>query len=154
MKRIFGSRKAVSPVIATIIIVAIAIVMSIAVAYWVLGLGASFTKYEKLQFISAYAASNTNGTYTIHMTLKNTGTATATIDPATIFYNGKPGNAYPLTDVPVTNFPLTPYDPGKGSGDLTILLPNAGGTWTSGMSVEVMIQTTSGSQYPKVIVLQ
>jgi flagellin-like protein len=36
--------KAVSPVIATIIIVAIAITMSIAVAYWMLGLGNSFTK--------------------------------------------------------------------------------------------------------------
>ena len=46
--------KAVSPVIATIIIVAIAITMSIAVAYWLLGLGGSFTKFEKVEFTTAY----------------------------------------------------------------------------------------------------
>ncbi|MEM2812119.1 MAG: archaellin/type IV pilin N-terminal domain-containing protein, partial [Candidatus Bathyarchaeia archaeon] len=49
------NQKAVSPVIATIIIVAVAIVMSIAVAYWMLGLATTFTRYEKLEFISAYA---------------------------------------------------------------------------------------------------
>ena len=52
LRRTFrGNVKAVSPVIATIIIVAIAITMSIAVAYWLLGLGSSFTKYEKVEFI-------------------------------------------------------------------------------------------------------
>ena len=53
-----GNLKAVSPVIATIIIVAIAITMSIAVAYWLLGLGSSFTKYEKVEFTTAYVTGN------------------------------------------------------------------------------------------------
>ncbi|MBS7638222.1 DUF4352 domain-containing protein, partial [Candidatus Bathyarchaeota archaeon] len=55
-------RRGVSPVIATIIIVAIAIVMSLAVAYWMLGLGGAFTRYEKLEFVSAYVTVEKNGT--------------------------------------------------------------------------------------------
>jgi flagellin-like protein len=47
-----GKDRAVSPVIATIIIVAVAIVMSIAVAYWVLGLAGTFTRYEKIEIMS------------------------------------------------------------------------------------------------------
>jgi len=50
--------RAVSPVIATIILVAIAIVMAIAVAYWALGLGGTFTRYEKIEIMSMYAVSD------------------------------------------------------------------------------------------------
>jgi len=146
MKRIFGSRKAVSPVIATIIIVAIAIVMSIAVAYWVLGLGAAFTKYEKVQFTSAYAT-GIPGAYMINMLLRNTGTATATLDTTTVFLNGVPigsagGNA---TFVPTQLIP--------GNSTITATISLTGAQYSSGMSVEIMVQTASGSQYPKVIVL-
>lgn len=94
MRSFRRSIKAVSPVIATIIIVAIAITMSIAVAYWVLGLGSSFTKYEKVEFTSAYA-DLTGGNFVAVMNFKNTGSATATVDSATIFYNGKPAVAFP-----------------------------------------------------------
>jgi FlaG/FlaF family flagellin (archaellin) len=55
-------RRGVSPVIATIIIVSIAIVMSLAVAYWMLGLGGAFTRYEKLEFTSAYVTVAKNET--------------------------------------------------------------------------------------------
>ncbi|MBS7653197.1 type IV pilin, partial [Candidatus Bathyarchaeota archaeon] len=55
-------RRGVSPVIATIIIVAIAIVMALAVAYWMLGLGGAFTRFEKLEFQSAYVTTETTST--------------------------------------------------------------------------------------------
>lgn len=83
MKRFRINNKAVSPVIATIIIVAVAIVMSIAVAYWVLGIGASMTRYEKLQFTSAYAPSDD----LVQIAVKNTGSAPATLDKSAIFVN-------------------------------------------------------------------
>ena len=44
-----GNLKAVSPVIATIIIVAIAITMSIAVAYWLLGTRKLIHKIRKIR---------------------------------------------------------------------------------------------------------
>lgn len=156
MRRSFRrSRKAVSPVIATIIIVAIAIVMSIAVAYWVMGLGATFTKYEKVQFVSGYASTNTspNG-WNITLTLKNTGTATATVDNSTIFYNGKPSNAQEYTGyAPIANFGQITLNPGNSTIQTIFLQGGSGSPWLSGMTVEVMIQTTSGNQYPKAIVL-
>jgi len=148
MKRSFKRNvKAVSPVIATIIIVAIAIVMAIAVAYWMLGLGSSFTRFEKLEFTTAYATVSTNQ-YNITMTIKNTGSATATIDTGSILYNGRPASAY--TSVNATFSPTT-LDPGQ-SATGTIILPK-GDTWNSGMTVEIMLHTAAGKDYPKVVVL-
>jgi flagellin-like protein len=149
------NRKGVSPVIATIIIVAIAIVMSIAVAYWMLGLGASFTKYEKLEFTTGYATKDAAGDFTIHLTIKNTGSATATIDDTAILYNGIPADGYPTLDQPVpTNLTVT-LDPGKGTTGASIAMAglSGSGTWNSGMTVEVMIHTVAGKDYPKVIML-
>ncbi len=163
MRSFRRSIKAVSPVIATIIIVAIAITMSIAVAYWLLGLGGSFTKYEKIEFSAAYVTRDaTNSDFIIHMDLKNTGSAAATIDPAYILYNGKPATAYPAADQPVTtgfNTLVTPatatpmtLDPGKAATNSQIVLAD-GGTWVSGMTVEVMLHTAGGKDYPKVLTL-
>ena len=155
-----GNLKAVSPVIATIIIVAIAITMSIAVAYWLLGLGSSFTKFEKVEFTTAYVTGTGAAAdpYVIHMNLKNTGSATATIDYAATLYNGKPDTYY---TVGATAFAWTPVtatamQPGA-SLTATITLPTAAPTgvqgFTSGMTLEIMMHTTGGKDYPKVITL-
>jgi len=152
LKKTFnGNLKAVSPVIATIIIVAIAITMSIAVAYWLLGLGGSFTKFEKVEFTTAFVTGDQATGYTINMALKNTGSAAATIDQPSILYNGKPANVTGGAGTIITTFvPLT-LNPGVSSTTATIALPIAG--YTSGMTVEVTIHTTGGKDYPKVITL-
>jgi FlaG/FlaF family flagellin (archaellin) len=153
MKSFRRNLKAVSPVIATIIIVAIAIVMSIAVAYWMLGLGASFTKYEKIEFTSAYTdLIGTN--YVVTMDVKNTGSAAATIDPTYIMYNGKPATAviYAAPNTPVPSFASITLNPGDSRTGLTIDLPT-GTVWQSGMTVELTLHTTAGKDYPKVITL-
>ena len=142
--------KAVSPVIATIIIVSVAIVMSIAVAYWMLGLGSSFTRFEKLEFSSAYVE-DVSGNYFVHIKIKNTGSAALTID--SILLNGKPVDAYAVngSDTVVVSWVSQTLEPGQQT-DGTIQLTK-GIKWTSGMSVEVTIHTTSGRDYPKVVVL-
>lgn len=152
MKSFKRSIKAVSPVIATIIIVAIAITMSIAVAYWLLGLGSSFTKFEKVEFTTGYADTSVTG-YTLTMNVKNTGSATATIDPTLILYNGKPSTATSGaiatctagTGIVDANGNLV-LDPGK-DGSISVAL--SGGNWTSGMTVEVILHTTGGKDYPR-----
>jgi len=164
MKRSFrGNLKAVSPVIATIIIVAIAIVMSIAVAYWMLGLGGAFTRYEKMEFVSGYAVYN-EGTknFDIVIRVKNGGSADATLD--LVFLNAKPSKDYTLNNT-VTITPtafigatLKPGDETSATISLTrAVLLGDGVTWStmwkSGMTVELMVQTVAGRQYPKVIVL-
>jgi flagellin-like protein len=143
-------RRGVSPVIATIIIVAIAIVMALAVAYWMLGLGGAFTRFEKLEFVSAYAEKTENDTkFNITVKIKNSGSADATID--LWFFNGKPQTAYSdnvTIDDSIKNVTLKPGEAKEGVIQLTI-----GDTWKSGMTVEVMIQTVSGRQYPKSVIL-
>jgi flagellin-like protein len=154
-----GKDRAVSPVIATIIIVAVAIVMSIAVAYWVLGLAGTFTRYEKIE--SAYADYDTSkNCWSITATLRNTGSASATIN--LILLNGKPldsysgAKVYNVTSPPAGNVTDTLKTSGisLAPGDsikLRIDVPEK--YFTSGVSVEVTFHTAAGSDYPKVVVL-
>lgn len=140
--------KGISTIIATIIIVAIAIVMSIAVAYWAMGIGGSFTRFEKLQFVSAYASDDK----TVNLKIKNTGTAPATIN--SVMINGQPlvGTvlyAYSASaktgDTNSTSL-LNPGDITDGTiGFTTAMQP--------GTTVEVKLQTAAGNQYPQVVVL-
>jgi len=165
--------RAVSPVIATIILVAIAIVMAIAVAYWALGLGGTFTKYEKIEIMAMYSNYNTTA-WNVTAKVRNTGSAPATIN--LILINGKPLSAINDTVTSSTSnkkLILVFYDTQKinpeaspvtlNPGDectLTILIHKgtykAGGmsvTFRSGMALEVTFHTASGSDYPKVVTL-
>jgi len=165
--------RAVSPVIATIILVAIAIVMAIAVAYWALGLGGTFTRYEKVEIMSMYAspaiienASQKDQVlwsgWNVTAMLRNTGSATATIN--LILINGKPLDTISGTYINMTYvmengtvkglkssvaLPLT-MDPGQ-QYLIKIHIPRDG--FKPGMSTEVTFHTAAGSDYPKVVVL-
>jgi FlaG/FlaF family flagellin (archaellin) len=148
MKKLFRkNRKGISTVIATIIIVAISIVMAIAVAYWALGIGGSFTRFERVQYVSAYATDST----TVHITVKNTGTAPATI--SSVLINGLPlettgaaGATYTGTCSLVSSTSLQPGD------NVTGTIAFTKGT-QSGMSIDIKLQTVAGNQYPEVVVL-
>ena len=86
-------RAGISPVIATVIIVAVAIAIAIAVAFWMTGIVGLFTGFEQIKVINVYATwDDTNHWWEIVITLRNTGTADATIDE--IFLNGKPYSFY------------------------------------------------------------
>jgi FlaG/FlaF family flagellin (archaellin) len=148
--RKFGSfrknSKAISPVISTIIIVAVSIVMSIAAAYWMLGLGTAFTRFEKLEFTNAYAFKQ-DGKFEIRMTIRNTGTAALSIGQ--VFLNGKPVSVY--NNTASVNWTTTTLEPGQQT-DGTISL-TIGNIWSSGMTVEVSIQTAAGREYPRTVAL-
>ena len=68
-----------SPVIATVILVAVAITVAVAVAYWMGGIAGQYTKFEKVEIQSAICTLESTGNWSIQMKLKNTGTATATL---------------------------------------------------------------------------
>ena len=160
--------RAVSPVIATIILVAVAIVMSIAVAYWALGLGGTFTRYEKLEIVAMYATTTTkpDSGWNITAKLKSTGSTAATVN--LILLNGKPIsviNATANANVKVyvgdritsLNFndpESTPVVLEPGSEKyFVIFIGNRTHGFGSGASVEVTFHTAAGSDYPKVVVL-
>ncbi|MCR6692703.1 MAG: DUF4352 domain-containing protein [archaeon YNP-LCB-003-016] len=78
-------KRGISPVIATVILVAIAIVISIAAAFWMTGLLTSFTAYEKLT-IYVYL-SKSGSEYDATITIVNDGTASAVVTK--ILINGE-----------------------------------------------------------------
>lgn len=157
-RTLWHSKKGISTIIATIIIVSVSIVMAIAVAYWAMGIGNSFTKFEKVEFTSVYADPPLSmpGNFTVNIVLKNTGTAAATIQ--NIFLNGRPWDKG-YTGVTEYNLVNQTLVVGASTNSAYILLPTdalgIGGyaVWTSGSSVEVQIQTAAGRTYSNTVVL-
>ncbi len=127
--------------------------MSIAAAYWAMGIGQSFTKFEKVEFTSIYAdpPDTTNpGNYTVYIVLKNTGSAAATID--NIFLNGRPWDKG-YTGVTQHNLINQTLVVGASTTDAMILLPETSPSWGHGNSVEVVIHTAAGRSYSNTVVL-
>ena len=122
----------ISPVVATVILVAVAIVIAIAVAFWASGLVGIFTRFEKLEIVSAYA--DTDG---VHILAKNTGSSDAVIDM--IFINGKPG---------ITGFASTV----TVGGTFSTTIPLASVS-TGGVTNEIALHTTSGKLYPVAVLV-
>jgi flagellin-like protein len=140
-------KRGISPVIATVIIVAIAITVAIAVGLWITGIIGTFTRFERLEITSAYAEKDT-GKFTIHMVANNTGSAAATITD--IFVNGKPSSAAGATASDIIGKTI---NPGEGiKGDI-ILTSTDSIKYSSGQTVEIVLHTASGKDYPKSVLL-
>lgn len=131
--------------------------MAIAVAYWAMGIGGSFTKFEKVEFISIYAdppTSDNPGNFTVNLVLKNTGTAAATI--TNIFLNGRPWDTgyVSVTQNNLVNQTLVVGATTVGAKILLPLdIPPGNPNWSHGNSVEVVIQTAAGRSYSNTVVL-
>lgn len=82
--KILKSKKALSPVVASIILIAVTVAVSIAVAAWMGALTFSFMGYEKLEITTvAWNATTTPG---VDITVKNSGTKDLTIKQININY--------------------------------------------------------------------
>ncbi len=169
---ISNRRKAVSPVIATVILIAVAVALGIAVAFWASGLTSSFSKYEKLGVNTQYASPGTKAsTWTINLGGQNTGSSDATIKQIQV--NGVPytvsntsvivtcqtdGSSCSATDYSAgSNAFSIPVSSGQ-SFSLSFMLDNTGNlvpgkTFASGQTIQVTIITAAGNNYPASIVL-
>jgi len=76
--KILRSRKALSPVVASIILIAVTVAVSIAVAAWMGALTFSFTATEQLKITNVNYTNATN-VLGITVTFQNTGTAPVTL---------------------------------------------------------------------------
>jgi len=76
MKRLWRSRKALSPVVAAIILIAVTVAVSIAVAAWMGALTFTWMGYEELEITSITWTPNTAFTITV----ANSGTKDVTIN--------------------------------------------------------------------------
>ncbi|UCD44865.1 MAG: DUF4352 domain-containing protein [Candidatus Bathyarchaeota archaeon] len=151
------SRKAVSPVIATVILVAVAITVAVAVAYWMGGISGQYTKFEKVEIKSAVCTVDANFNWIIAITLKNSGTATATLDAVYVnndaCSNGTaPGAAVDTisTDLSYSNaYQLTSGEEQSFSVWIGVNYL----TLSSGTTVNIKIHSAGGMEYPKLVEL-
>ncbi len=156
-KGMLRDKRAVSPVIATVILVAVTIVVAIAVAYWMGGIAGLYTRFEKLQIQSAFAtpvANFTSGTFfnstgwNVTIDVKNAGTADATIEYVVV--NGKPSTSYTQVAIDGT-LPTIKI----GETKTVVIRVKAGSAegFTAGTSVDLKLHSAAGLDYTQLLSL-
>lgn len=152
--RIRKNRKAISPVIATVILVAVAITIAISVAYWMGGIAGIYTDFEKIEITTAYASSNasigTDGGWTLTITAHNTGSSDTTLD--NIFINQKPlsdWNGITIDGVTTVDVAL----PSGTKATMHVDIDKALSGLNAGSSLDLKLHTASGNDYPKFLQL-
>ncbi len=147
------NRKAVSPVIATVILVAVAITVSVGVSYWMSGISSQYTQFEKVEIQTGYATSATGG-WNITLTVKNSGSADATITH--VFVNDVPiVNLAAVAvvadaagaDISATGLSLT----AGNSGTVMVYISSTYGTLSAGTTVNIKLHSAGGMDYIKLI---
>ncbi len=131
-------RKGVSPVIATVILVAVTITVAVAVAYWMSGIAGQYTQFEQVKIQSSYASRKydtpTFMGWVIKMELQNSGSSTSTLED--IFVNDKPISEYGNYTATENKIRWT-SDTAPGSDDWT--------TW-SGLGDATSVSLESGDE--------
>jgi len=150
------SRKAVSPVIATVILVAVAITVAVAVSYWMGGISSQYTKFEKVEIQSGVCSVDAAGNWTVALKLKNSGTATATL--IAIFINDVEIDLYGEVATPGnwTTDMTNPYSLTSGlSGAIEVYISssNPSATLSSGTTVNIKVHSAGGMDYIKLVEL-
>ncbi len=163
-KSFLKNKKALSPVIATVILVAVTIVVAVSVAYWMGTIAGSYTTFEQIEMPTSYAeyvtdlfGTGING-WKVHIELKNTGSADATIE--NIFLNAKPLKDYPdgsiklfKTDDSAANeisLDSISIHINKGEKEKVIIWikDGIGQGCTSGTRIDLKLHSAAGRDYP------
>jgi len=151
----------VSPVIATVILVAVAITVAVAVAYWMGGIASQYTKFEKVEIQSAVTVwDSANDNWNITIKAKNTGTAAATL--IGVFINDNEVTDYNVTSTAdgeaVTSMPSSQTITSGATYILSVYIDGPGGTgpWqtvSAGTTVNIKIHSAGGMDYIKLVEL-
>jgi len=152
-------RKGVSPVIATVILVAVTITVAVAVAYWMSGIAGQYTQFEKIEIQSAICTLDTDPVplyWQIVIDLKNSGTKAATL--TSVFVNEVEvtlAAIAPITsgstlgsDMLTTGLPILSGAPGT----VTVWIGNAG-PLSAGTTVNIKIHSAAGMDYIRLVQL-
>jgi len=130
MKKLLKSKKALSPVVAAIILIAVTVAVSIAVAAWMGALTFSFMGgTEQVEVDHITWASST--VFTIQ--LKSTGTASVTVDRV------------PLNQVSNTTNATLPEAVAAGLRKYYLVTF----TWTAGDNYDIAVVTSKGNAFTK-----
>lgn len=159
MGAVLPSRRGLSPVIATLTLVSIVVVVSIAVAIWASGIMSGYFKSEKVELVSI-SCTYFNDTWSIKVLLKNSGSSNVRISQCFInemevdLYGTRvPGQGKSSTDMPSSGLLLSSGE----SAEITVYIdgPDSGGFYslTPGTSIYVKLVSSSGSAYYKPVEL-
>ena len=129
MRRLFKSKKALSPVVASIILIAVTVAVSIAVAAWMGALTFTFMKTEELKITTLAWTSTSSAT----LSLQNSGTSPLTISSVKV-------NDASAT---IAGAPVTMIAGAKGDYLVTLTT----GTFSSGAKYEFVLSTATGNKY-------
>ena len=154
-------RRAISPVIATVILVAVAIVISVSAAFYLSGTTSQYTGIEKIEIPTAYCTLNpavNNSGWGAHFSVKNSGPNPAKIsyimvnDALISEYNISAGGSLSDTSSMGTSIP----DGGiimQSGESVNIDVWIGSGLFSSGTSIAVKLHSTSGFDYVKLVKL-
>jgi len=132
MKKLFKCRKALSPVVAAIILIAVTVAVSIAVAAWMGALTFSFMGGTETVDVKHITWST--GSFVIEF--KNTGTSTVTIDRVTVNLAGiSSSNVNATLPDSVNAAETTAYE-------VTY-------DWTEGDNYDIAVVTSKGNSFAK-----
>ena len=120
--------KALSPVVASIILIAVTVAVSIAVAAWMGGMSIGFMQTEQVTITNVQFS----GTNIITVTLSNTGTTNVTISSATV--NGDSATLGGTTLL------------GKNTSGNSLTLTMTG-TWAYGNSYQIRLVSAKGNSF-------
>jgi flagellin-like protein len=124
MKKLLRSKKALSPVIAAIILIAVTVAVSIAVAAWMGSLSMGFMETKELTITDMTFPDAGN----ITVTVSNPGTTAVTVNRATLNGDSIAMDATTLE-----------------SGDTGVSVEIPGATWTNGYKYSVSLFATDGT---------
>ncbi len=164
-----SKRRAVSPVIATVILVAVTITVAVAVAYWMAGISSQYTSFEKVEIQSAIFTPATSAYWEIKITLKNSGTKTATLTDiyvndmiATLmasdtYASGNEISAYLADDGDPTTPAAIPLQIESGATNFVwVWIDDVTGDailLSSGTTINIKIHSAAGMDYIKLVQL-
>jgi len=155
MKR---DKRALSPVIATVILISVTIVVAVSVAYWMGAIAGGYTAFEQIELPSIYAKATSSpwDGWNITIELKNTGSADATLN--NVFINSIPLGDYAAANVTITadgkDVESTLKTPGvlitKGNSVTLVigLRQDTAQGFTAGTRIEIKLHTAAGKDYP------
>ena len=134
MRKLRKNAKALSPVVASIILIAVTVAVSIAVAAWMGALSIGFMETEQMSITNAQFTGDGD---TITLSVRNTGTADIQINSATV--NGLTASV---------NSTQTEVTVGKNSdATLVVELPTTD-PWEAGNTYQIRVLSAKGNYFP------
>ena len=139
IRKIRKNAKALSPVVASIILIAVTVAVSIAVAAWMGALVVGQMQTEELKITNIQFDPQSSNKY-INLTISNTAATSSTLDQALVDSQSRPFILYATS--------------GGAAVTPTTISPNAKGwtiqiekTWVSGNNYAFKLVTTKGNYY-------